>query len=183
MEPSDSDLLVATTHDPDAFARFYRRHAAGVLGYFRRRVRGADVAFDLTAETFAAALEAAPRFVPRRDPDSGAAWLYTIARHKLSEATRRGTVEDRTRRRLAMEPVVLDDEGIARLEQEADDALRALDALPADQATALRARLIEERDYEEIAAELECSPSVVRKRVSRGLSALRATWKETADGS
>jgi RNA polymerase sigma factor (sigma-70 family) len=46
--------------------------------------------------------------------------------------------------------------------------------LPPDEQVAVRARVIEERDYSEIASELGCSELVVRKRVSRGLSRLRA---------
>jgi RNA polymerase sigma-70 factor (ECF subfamily) len=45
--------------------------------------------------------------------------------------------------------------------------------LPEDQRQAVRARVLEERSYEEIAAELETSSLVVRKRVSRGLARLR----------
>jgi len=48
------------------------------------------------------------------------------------------------------------------------------DLLPADQLQALRARVIDEREYDEIARDLDCSEAVVRKRVSRALSTLRA---------
>ena len=41
------------------------------------------------------------------------------------------------------------------------------------QRDAIKARHLEDRDYAEIAAELRCSESVVRKRVSRGLAALQ----------
>ena len=47
-------------------------------------------------------------------------------------------------------------------------------ALPPAQRDAVRERVLDERDYEEIAERLECSSQVVRKRVSRGLAALRA---------
>jgi DNA-directed RNA polymerase specialized sigma24 family protein len=59
MEPDidDDALLVAAVDDPEAFARFHRRHVRGVLAYFRRRTGDAETAADLTAETFAAALE------------------------------------------------------------------------------------------------------------------------------
>ena len=62
MEPDRDDdaLLVAAADDPDAFAAFYRLHVRGVIAYFRRRVRDAELAADLTAETFAAALDGAP---------------------------------------------------------------------------------------------------------------------------
>ncbi|MGO9763978.1 MAG: sigma factor-like helix-turn-helix DNA-binding protein [Solirubrobacteraceae bacterium] len=38
---------------------------------------------------------------------------------------------------------------------------------------ALRARILDERDYAQIARELRCSEAVVRKRVSRALRTLR----------
>lgn len=44
---------------------------------------------------------------------------------------------------------------------------------------AVHARVIEERDYADIAQEMRCSEAVVRKRVSRGLAALRARMEET----
>src|ERR1700760_1636094 len=101
---TDGELLVATPSDPDAFAVFYRRHVAGVLSFFRRRVPNAEVAFDLTAETFAAALEATPRYELRPDPARN--WLYGIAWNKLHEAERRGRADDTVRRSLGMVPIV-----------------------------------------------------------------------------
>ena len=41
-------------------------------------------------------------------------------------------------------------------------------------------RLVEEREYGEIAARLECSEQVVRQRVHRGLKTLRANLREEA---
>ena len=52
--------------------------------------------------------------------------------------------------------------------------LELLERLPADQREAVRARVLDERSYPDIAGELETSELVVRKRVSRGLSNLRA---------
>jgi RNA polymerase sigma-70 factor (ECF subfamily) len=40
------------------------------------------------------------------------------------------------------------------------------------------AHVVEDRDYAEIADHLRCSESVVRKRVSRGLAALRVRLQE-----
>jgi RNA polymerase sigma-70 factor (ECF subfamily) len=52
--------------------------------------------------------------------------------------------------------------------------LAALASLPEDQADAVRARVIDEVGYEALAHKLDCSPSVARQRVSRGLRAIRA---------
>ena len=67
---------------------------------FRRQVSSAEVALDLTAQTFAAALEGSSRYELRSEPARG--WLYGIAWNKLHEAQRRGRVEDKVRRALGM---------------------------------------------------------------------------------
>ena len=179
----DEELLLASAGDADAFAAFYRRHVDAVLAYFVVRTRRPDVAADLTAETFAAALRGVGRYRRRQEP--AAAWLFAIARNKLADAARRGTVADRARRRLGMEPVPLTDADLERVEALADlaaggaRALMALvEALPATQREAIVAHVLDERDYPEIARELRCSEAVVRKRVSRGLATLRAQLEE-----
>ena len=75
-----------------------------------RRTGDGELAADLTAETFAAALASRRRFDPAKGPAIG--WLYGIARHKLARTLERGRVEDRARRTLGMAPLALDDEAI-----------------------------------------------------------------------
>jgi hypothetical protein len=48
--------LTLTSQEPGAFDHFYIRHERLVLADFRRRTPSADVAVDLTAETFVAPL-------------------------------------------------------------------------------------------------------------------------------
>jgi RNA polymerase sigma-70 factor (ECF subfamily) len=83
-----------------------------------------------------------------------------------------------------MEPIALDDAALERVEERAgsgEGALQlALEALPELTRSALLARLVEERDYGEIAARLQCSEQVVRQRVHRGLKTLRANLREEA---
>jgi len=89
---TDGQLLVATAREPEAFGTFYRRHFRGVLMFFRRRTGSFEVALELTAETFAEALEAAPRYELRPEPARN--WLYGIAWNKLYEAQGRGHGDD-----------------------------------------------------------------------------------------
>jgi RNA polymerase sigma factor (sigma-70 family) len=174
---TDEELLVLARELPAAFAAFYGRHVHAVHSYFRRRVGAVDVAFDLTAETFAAALRGVPRYEPR--PEPARAWLFGIARNTLFDALRRGRVEDRARRELAMQPIVLDDGDLETLEMLDDTpALEAIETLPEDQRSAILARHVDGEPYAAIAERLACSESVVRQRVSRGLRTLRARLKE-----
>ncbi|HWK26511.1 MAG TPA: sigma-70 family RNA polymerase sigma factor [Solirubrobacter sp.] len=171
---TDEQLLLATPQAPGAFAVFYRRHEGAVLGYFMRRTGDAEVAADLAAETFAAALLGARRYRP--DRGHALAWLYGIARHRLMRTLERGRVEDRARRRLALPVLPFDDDLAERIERlgAEERAFELLERLPADQADAVRARVLEQRSYKDIAASRRVSEAVVRKRVSRGLLALRA---------
>jgi RNA polymerase sigma-70 factor (ECF subfamily) len=171
---SDEALLAAARSEPEAFAEFYRRHVRALIGYFLRRTRDAELAADLTAETFAAALDGCHRFRPEQGPAVG--WLYGIARRQLAHAHRRGAVEDRARRRLGMAPLALDDTTLAEVEALADVAAlsAALSTLPSDQRDAVRSRVLDDREYADIALSARTSESVVRKRVSRGLAGLRS---------
>jgi RNA polymerase sigma factor (sigma-70 family) len=81
---SDAVLLAGTRADPDAFAAFYRRYERLILGYLLRRTGDPELAADLTAEVFAAALRAASRYRP--ESSSAAGWLLTIAQRVLTVA-------------------------------------------------------------------------------------------------
>ena len=176
--PSDADLLARTADRPAAFAAFYRRYERRVLAYLRRRVRDPELVADLTSEVFARTLENAGSFDAARSGDEAGAWLFAIAHNTLVSSLRRGQVADDARRRLGMlTPLVVDDDAYERIEELAglgDQATTLLRELPDGQREAIAAHVLDERSYEEIAAELDCSPLVVRKRVSRGLATLRA---------
>jgi len=180
-QADDAELLALTASDPEAFGVFYERFEAQLLGFFWRATRRADIAADLTAEVFAAALESAAAFRPQSGSARG--WLFGIARHELADTWERGRVEDRARRRMQVAPQTLTDEALERVEELASrasrDALQLLESLPEDQRLAINGRVLHELDYAELAASLSCSQSLVRQRVSRGLRALRAGLKET----
>ena len=168
---TDEQLLRAARSDPDAFAAFYRRWERPVLAWMQRSCREPELAADLTAETFATALVHVRRGRPGTEPG----WIWSIARSRLYDAHRRGKVADRARVRLGMQRLVVDDEA-ARIVEGLDltaELARALDALDPAQREAVRARVLDDESYAEIATRLQLSPHAVRKRVSRGLATMR----------
>ena len=176
-ERTDEQLLAAARADPEAFAVFYRRHVRALSAYFWRRSGDAETTADLTAETFAAALDGCARFDPARGPAIG--WLYGIAHRQLGTLARRGAVEQRARRRMGMARLALDDAELERIEADAlregpqSRVLEELAGLPSEQRAAVEARVLHERDYAQIALAAGASEVVVRKRVSRALAVLR----------
>jgi len=176
-------LVAAAAGDCAAFELFYRRWLPLVTRFHLRRVGSREAAFDLTAETFAAIVVALGDFDPTRGSAPG--WLFAIAEHKLRSSFRRGRVEARARRELGHRRLTLDDEDLTRVEELASlggeayvDALLA--ELPSEQESAVRARVLDERSYADIAGEVRCSEAVVRQRVHRGLERLRNRLAEAS---
>ena len=168
--PTDEDLLLSG--DPEDFGLFYDRYVDMLLGYFARRVHDPEIAADLTAETFAAALASRRRF--RRAKSPAVAWLFGIAQHKLADYRRRGSAEDRMQRRLGMERVPVGDDDRELITMLGRDAAwQLINELPPEQREAVRAHVLDDESYADIARATDTSEAVVRKRVSRGLGALR----------
>jgi RNA polymerase sigma factor (sigma-70 family) len=179
---TDAQLLVASRTDPEAFATFYRRHAEALLRFFARRTLDPEAAAELTAETFAQAF--ASRRTYRDQGVDGVAWLYGVAKHQLGRFFRSGRVDADARRRLAMPERSPEPEDFDRIEELVDfapirEALAdALETLPRLQQDALRLRVLEGKDYHDVARELSCTEANARQRVSRGLRHLGLALQE-----
>ncbi len=169
----DADLLRAAGSDPDAFRELYSRYSERLFRYFARRTGSEDSALELTAETFSRVWVMRGRFEDQRD-GSVAPWLFGIARNVLLMSIRRGEVERRTATRLGvLERLGIEAPAAAPEPGWAEGADELLDTLPLSQRDALRLRIIDELDYDEVAEALETSRSAARVRVHRGLAALR----------
>ncbi len=163
--------------DPGEFDALYRRESEAVLVFFTRRTLDAEIALDLTGETFAAAYIGWRR-LRGRSTEERQAWIYTIARRRLSRYLRRGRVERNGLRRLGIQVPVAHEDDLALIEERAGlavlrEALSVeLERLSAEQRRALQLRIVEEQPYEEVARHLGISQPAARARVSRGLRAL-----------
>jgi DNA-directed RNA polymerase specialized sigma24 family protein len=83
---------------------------------------------------------------------------------------------------MRIERIELTEEDVRELEYLAGEvtAIDLLEELPRDQRAALRARLVDERAYREIAGAEGVSEAVIRQRVSRGLAGLRRRMRGDA---
>jgi RNA polymerase sigma-70 factor (ECF subfamily) len=178
----DAVLLHDTADAPESFAVFYRRHVAAVIRYVAGRGLSAEEAADIVADTFLGALAGRYRYRPERE--HARLWLLTIATRRIADLRRRRGSEARRHQRLGSEAVVLtqlDRDSYAELLASEDRrALDALADLPVLQQQAVRARIVAERDYAEIANALGLSQPATRQHVSRGLSALRRKLGRTS---
>ena len=177
-ERTDTQLLIASRTEPEAFTELYRRHAEDLLRYFARRTLDPETAAELTAETFAEAF--ASRATYRDQGVNGVAWLYGIARHRLGRFFRSGRVDAAARRKLGMPERDLPSEDYERIEDLIDFApiREALETLSPDQREAMRLRVIDGLGYAEVAELLKCTEQNARQRVSRGLKKLALLLQE-----
>jgi RNA polymerase sigma-70 factor (ECF subfamily) len=169
---NDAALLAAACNgDAVAFGALYERYAERIRRYHLRRTDDDEVAYDLLAETFAAAWCARGSF---RDQAGGSIgpWLFGIARNVLLRSVETQRLEARARERLGMleqgeRPVVAPEDSWL------DGADELLEALPPEQREAVELRVIEDLAYEGVARRLSIAPGTARVRVHRALQAMR----------
>ena len=171
---SDAQLLQLTPKSPDAFDLFFRRHRDSLTSFVMHSVGNWDVAADLVSETFATAFEAASRFDPKKGEARG--WLFGIAKMKLLASYRRQGVEREGRQKLGITVIGYTDEAWEEAESRIDASMsgliEGLEQLPRGERDAVIARIVEERDYAEIAAAEQAGEAAIRQRVSRGVAKL-----------
>src|SRR5581483_1467236 len=162
--PTDAELLAAARTDATAFRAFYERYAERVYGYHLRRTREPEAAHDLTAETFAQAWLSRRRFRDRAGGTAGP-WLFAIARNVLVGSVRKQQLERKACERLGL---------LVEAQAEPHETwLEGLDDVLEDVPDAVRLRVVDELEYEDVARRLGTTPAAARVRVHRGLSSLR----------
>ncbi len=175
---TDAELLAVAETNREAFAELYRRHEALVVGYLARRSRDPELAADLAAETFVVALAKASRY--RDEHGSAAGWLLGIAQNCCWRRCAAGAPKTVRAAGWGVAPLALDDEALERVDALADAGpgsalLAALETLPAEQRDAIRAHVLNDAPYDELAQRLGTQPATVRQRVHRGLARMRTT--------
>lgn len=171
----DAELLALTPSVPAAFDVFFRRHGKAIASYLWRHTGNQDVAADLTSETFAVALEAVARYDPAKGDARG--WLFGIAKITMLASYRQQRAERSARERLGHAVTGYSDEAWddaeARIDASLPGLVEGVEELPRAERRAVVARILDERDYAEIAASEEATEAAIRQRVKRGLARLR----------
>jgi RNA polymerase sigma-70 factor (ECF subfamily) len=177
MARTDAALLAATRTDAGAFRELYERYAEPLHAFHLRRTADRDVAYDLTAETFAQAWLSRARF---RDEAGGSAapWLYGIARNVLLMSVRRRRLERAACQRLGLLTVA---KATVPDERWLDGLDEALAELPESQRHAVALRFAGDLEYDAVAEALGTTPQAARVRVHRALAALRHRLAKTPE--
>lgn len=173
------DLLQrARRWDEMALTEIYDDFAPAIYRYIYRKTGNADIAQDLTAETFQRFLDALHRDAGPSDHLSG--WLYRVA-HNL--------VVDHYRRQPAEPPACIDDievgcpagqEEHVASQQRAEQARVALQQLTPLQQQVLILRFLEEMSLEDVAKVLERTVGSIKALQHRAIGSLQRILEEAS---
>jgi RNA polymerase sigma-70 factor (ECF subfamily) len=173
-EPSDKQIVEAVRKDLRAFDLLYRRFVLQVFRYAYSRTGDTQVAEDITAQTFLAAIES---FNQYRGDGHLVSWLFGITRNKLN---------DHFRQKIPTEDI----EHFAATDSEADplgsviqrdlmaQISRFIQALTEDEQEILRLRFAAEVDFAEIARLLGRKTDAVKKMTYRLLARIKSQLEE-----
>jgi len=168
--------------DADAFEAFYREHVDAVQGFVARRVADPEIAADLTADVFVAAIESAETYTPSRG--TPVAWLFGIAQRVVASRWRRDGRERRMTARVRGREL-LDVDDIERLEQRLaaeQDSRRlysAMSRLSANERMVLELVALDELSVGEAAAALGIHHVTARVRLHRARKRIVEEFTET----
>jgi RNA polymerase sigma-70 factor, ECF subfamily len=169
-------LSAAQSGDDAAFIRLWRETQPVLLRFLT--VRAADVADDVAAETWLAALPQLKTFTGGESAFRG--WLVAIARNKLGDVRRRSArrPEQLGGPPLEYSPLTGDTADLVLERQATEDALRLIAQLPSDVAEMVALRVIVGLDVGEVAEVVGKSSGAVRVAVHRGLRRLATLLRE-----
>jgi len=160
--------ILAAQRDRAAFAPLYERYVDQIYAYVFTLTRDKEQAEDVTAATFAKAIEELPRFQWRGVPYS--AWLYRVAGNLVTRERRRpGWIElDPPLRADALDPADV----VERLDRDVE-VRGAVAELPTDQRQVVLLRFGGELTCREIGDMMGRSEGAVKLLTFRALTALR----------
>ncbi len=166
--------------DTVAFSDVYERYKTQIYNYLYRLGGSAELADDLTHDTFLSAYEALPKL---RDDSALSAWLYRIASNRFRDLLRRKRVIDWLSlgdRKDAEQALSVGFQENRIPDQEL--VRTALAQLKPDYAICLMLRLAEGFSTEETAAILKTSPEAIRMRLSRARRMFKIAYAAAETG-
>ena len=161
-------LIEAAQRDRAAFAPLYERYVDQIFAYVHTLTRNRELAEDVTAATFAKALEDLPRFEWRGVPYS--AWLYRVAANLVARQARRPAFLELDGNQAASGA---SPEAEVEARARADEVRAAVAQLPDDQRQAVLLRFGGDLRNREIAEIMGRSEGAVKLLTFRAMTSLR----------
>lgn len=166
--------IEAARGNPNKFAPLYNRYYARILGFVYQRVETKDDAYDITAQTFIAALENIGKYKSQGVPFS--AWLFRIACNELNRFYKRSKVR---------QAICIDDTQVAEVLGELGEEnsavtdarlMQAIQHLDEEEVQLLEMRFFDKRPFKEVCEILNISETAAKARVYRLLEKLKTIY-------
>lgn len=176
MDDTGADIA-AMAHDSMEFEKFYREHVHQVMRFIARRVDDPQLAADLTADVFLAAVESARGY--RASRGEPLAWLYGVARNVVAYDRRRRARYWKAAREVSGRALLTDTDAAAMLDRidasaRSRDLYRAMAELSAKDRAVLELVALDGLDVGDAAVALGIRPGTARARLHRARKAMRA---------
>jgi RNA polymerase sigma-70 factor (ECF subfamily) len=172
--------------DRQAFAELVRRHGRRIYNFVLRQLRDANLAEDVTQQTFLRVVQSAAQF---KNEARFSTWLYAIVRNLCVEQglerqqRRQATLDDEQPNAEQVDrplsELVADSQRGASIERSAVSSqvgasiVRALEDLPDEQREVFLMREIANLSFDDIASITECPTDTVKSRMRYALNRLR----------
>jgi RNA polymerase sigma-70 factor (ECF subfamily) len=165
---AEREMVLAAQRDRAAFAPLYERYVDQIFAYAYSLTHNRELAEDVTAATFARAMEELPRFEWRGVPYS--AWLYRVAANLVARQARRPAWVDID----THQPTDDASPEVIVEQRDREATVRAAVAnLPDDQRQAVLLRFGGELRNREIGEIMDRSEGAVKLLTFRAMTALR----------
>lgn len=162
----------------ESFGEFYDVALPSVYGYLLRRCGSRPIAEDLTAETFAAAVDAARSHNP---PRLSVPWIIGVARHKLVDHWRREARRERNLRALTEQPQDSNEDPWEG-QIESVRARETLDMLRPHHRAVLTLRYVDDLPVAEVADVMQRSLHATEGLLSRARASFARAYAVREDG-
>ena len=191
MSLSDEELMVRCSRgDSRSFAILMRRYQARLARYISGFVKNADLAQDLTQETFLRAYRSRKTYVPKA---SFAAWIYRIAtnlchdefrkKHTFPtvslntsftiQVTEKGDTETYELHEFLVDDSVLPPDEEIEKEEQRKHLRAAIGSLSEKHRKVVLMHVYNGMEYSEIAQELGCSVGTIKSRMHYAIKSLK----------
>jgi|SRR3989339_759639 len=187
MIDNETEVVAQAHYDPEAFGRLYDEYYQPIFGFMYSRTHNAEVAKDLTSETFFQALKNIKKYKPQKGA-SFKSWLFSISvaqvgnyyrrRMKMFEVTTEEAPEIVAHEEFRPDIAYRMGEDARELQDQIELVTKLMKQLNQKQQDILTLRFFSKLSVPEIALTLHMKEGTVKSHIHRALKKLQTLMIE-----